>query len=168
MGRFPKIDQPCPLGMDAQKRVDGYCMRCEKNVHSLDALTPGERESLLQSASDSICVSYHVPAPRRTARFGAAIALAMVVLPVAAADVVPKADASHAESAAPASALSDALHPPEVKCHDGDPVVEDNTPLPDEMILLTGGVSHPGDAEWVDSDDSLPDLPRVVERAGRR
>ena len=166
MSRFPKVDQPCPLGIDEQKRIDGYCTRCEKNVHALDALSVAERESLMQSANGSICVSYRVPAPRRSARFGAAIALAMVVLPVAAADVVPKADDPKAESTASPTALSGALHPAQVKCHDEVSAAEQNTQLTDETILISGGVSRPGDAEWVDADDSLPDLPIVTAPDG--
>ena len=168
MSRFPKIDQPCPLGVDEQKRIAGYCTRCEKSVHSLDALTQAERESLLRSARGSICVSWRTPAPRRAARFGAAIALAMVVLPAAATEVVPTAADSSAETVAPPNALSDALHPAEVKCHDGDQLAQATEPQVTWETITVGGVSHPGDAEWVDADDSLPELPIVTEYAPDR
>ena len=166
MNRFPKIDQPCPLGIDEQKRLDGYCARCEKSVHSLDAMSVAEREALLRSACGPICVSYRAPAPRRAARFGAAMALAMVVLPAAATEIPQAGGVSNApasETPAMPSALSDALHPTQVKCRDGDtPASAENEGL--ETITFTGGVSRPGDAEWVDADDSLPDLPVVVEK----
>jgi hypothetical protein len=87
MSSFPKVDQPCPLGVDEQKRLDGHCTRCEKSVHVLDAMSDAERRALLASACGSICVSYRMRSPRRTARFGAAMALAMVVLPAAATEV---------------------------------------------------------------------------------
>ncbi len=168
MSRFPKIDQPCPLGVDEQKRLDGFCTRCEKHVYTLDTLTIGAREALLRSASGPICVSYRMPAPRRSARFGAAIALAMVVLPAAATDVAPAIADPGAETVAPPTALSEALHPAQVKCHDADAAA----PTPDPQVswetITVGGVSHPGDAEWVDADDSLADLPFVVERAPER
>lgn len=167
MNRFPKIDQPCPLGIEEQKRLDGYCTRCERRVHSLDAMSVAEREALLRSACGSICVSYHVPSPRRTARFGAAMALAMVVLPAAATEppqLGVTAEASAQTPSAP-SPVADALRPPQVKCHDeGDGA--DNAVAPEELIFA-GGVSHPGDAEWVDADDSLPDLPVVVEKRSK-
>jgi hypothetical protein len=161
MNRFPKIDQPCPLAIDAQKRLDGYCTRCERSVHSLDAMSAGEREALLRSACGSICVSYRMPAPRRTTRFGAAMALAMVVLPAAATETPLAGSAPAAETPAAPSAFSDALHPAQVKCKEGEAAATESLPI--ESITITGGVSHPGDAEWVDADDSLPDLPVVTE-----
>ena len=45
MACFPKIDQPCPLGIDERERIDGYCARCEKTVHALDALDQAARHT---------------------------------------------------------------------------------------------------------------------------
>ncbi len=162
MSRFPKVDQPCPLGIEEQRRLDGYCSRCEKAVHALDAMSVAEREALLASANGPICVAYRVSAPRRPARFGAAMALALVVLPAAAADAPDIGAVPPTASGTPApSILSDVLHPAQVKCH--DEAGEATDPWPAYETITVGGVSRPGDAEWVETDDSLPDLPVVTE-----
>lgn len=155
MSRFPKIDQPCPLGIDEQKRIDGYCGRCEKAVHALDAMSDAQRESLMSNNPGAICVSYR----RAGARLGAAMAMAMVVVPAAAGT----GDDPKLQSGAAASPLASVLHPAQPKCRDAADAAE---PTAQESIawetITVGGVSRPDEAEWID-DSSLPDLPTIVE-----
>jgi len=161
MACFPKIDQPCPLGIDEQKRIDGWCGRCAKNVHSLDTLGDAERRALLSKAAGPVCVSYRRPAVRHVgARLGAVLAmsvsasaLAIDVLPVG-----PAADPAQGsvEKAQP-SLFGEKGDGP--RCDEAKKAAAAE-PLPLEMIVMTGGVSHPADVEWIDDSD-LPDLPMV-------
>src|SRR5688572_10938273 len=75
MALYPRIDQPCPLGIDDQRRIDGHCQRCDQHVHALDRMEPAERRDLLARAQGPVCVSY-----RRSARLAhvAAIAITLV------------------------------------------------------------------------------------------
>jgi hypothetical protein len=162
MALFPKIDQPCPLGIDEQRRIAGYCGRCSMTVHALDAMGEAERVALLGSARGSVCVSYRT---RRTpgVGFGAAFALA-VASPAFATDVLPVAvdRASEQRSVDDVASPFAGVQPSGPKCKDKD-VREsaDEASQKIESITVTGGVSRPQDAEWID-DSTLPDLPVTV------
>lgn len=167
MACFPKIDQPCPLGIDEQKRIDGYCGRCAKTVHALDALDQNQRRSLLREAQGPICVSWRRPAARGLGvGLGAALAVSMSASAFAI-EGLPGGNAvepmqSPAATSAP-SLLGDEAKGPECdeKAHAAAP-----EPPPMEMMVMVGGVSDPGNAEWVDDSD-LPDLPMVSAPADR-
>ena len=146
MSCYPKIDQPCPLSIDAQRRIAGYCSQCRKSVHALDALDASARTALLRDASGPICVSYRVPA-----RIGAALMLSM-------------AGALHAGEAADRAA-TDALPAP-VATTTSIPEVQ--VVEPEEMqYIMVGGVSDPNAAKWVnvEPESTLPELPVIVEPA---
>lgn len=153
MAQVPKIDSPCPLGIDEQRRLDGHCGRCDKHVHALDAMSDGERQALLRSAEGSICVSYRTPhrsVSRRGAGFGIAIAATLVSGGAFAADPPSLLPAAASEQATPVSAASPLLEPAPVQnCEEEDPGLE---------FITVGGVSDPQDAHWVDDSD-LPELP---------
>ena len=139
MACFPKIDQPCPLGIDEQKRIDGYCGHCSKAVHSLTAMSDADRLNLLRNANGPICVSYRVKVRRGvSAGFSAALALS-VINPAHAVDTL--------DVNAPNKVEAVQMIPP-------PPPTE-----PHEM-MLTGGVSDPQAAQFVDESD-VPDLPMV-------
>jgi hypothetical protein len=163
MALFPKIDQPCPLGIDEQKRIAGYCGRCSKTVHALDAMSDAERVALVGSARGSVCVSYRT---RRTpgVGFGAAFALA-VASPVFATDVLPVAVDRAAEQRSVDDVASPftGAQPSGPKCKDKDDVQERASEGAQklEFIISMGGVSRPEDADWID-DSTLPDLPVTV------
>jgi hypothetical protein len=143
MARFPKIDSPCPLSLEAQARIEGHCGRCDKTVHALDDMDDAARTALLRNANGPVCVSY-----RLKAGLGAALALSMsspLLAQDRAADPVPLpqtrstgAEPSEQTSVAPPPALVDKL----------------------DRIVFTGGVRDPAEAEWVDEDD-VPELPMV-------
>src|SRR5688572_11345871 len=78
MARFPKIDQPCPLDSETQRRIQGDCGRCGKTVHCLDGKSDAERTEFMRRASGPVCVSYRLG-------IGAALALSLAG-PVVAAD----------------------------------------------------------------------------------
>jgi len=143
MACFPKIDQPCPLGIDEQKRIDGWCGRCAKNVHSLDGMSGDDRRALLRGASGPICVSYRRPVARGSGvGLGAALAMSMSASALAI-DGLPSTSATDvAQSSVETAAAADAT----------------------QLDFLTGGVSHPADAEWIDDSD-LPDLPMISAAA---
>lgn len=168
MACFPKIDQPCPLGIDEQKRIDGWCGRCAKSVHSLDGMSREDRRALLRNADGPVCVSYRRPATRGIG-VGLGAALAMSVSASALAiDVLPAGPATDpAQSSVekgPPLLLGDKAAGPE--CDEARKAVaaSGSMPLEDEMIILTGGVSSPADAEWIDDSD-LPDLPMISAAA---
>ncbi|MEG3791315.1 hypothetical protein V1318_14390 [Lysobacter sp. CCNWLW3] len=151
MAQVPKIDSPCPLGIDEQRRLDGHCARCDKHVHRLDALSDDERHALLIAADGPICVSYRSERPRasrRGAGFGIAIAASLVSAGAYASDppLLPPQPAS-ATPVAPTPLLAQA---PAKDCADEVTSIE--------MIEFVGGVSDPRDAHWAD-DSELPELP---------
>ncbi len=162
MACFPKIDQTCPLGIDEQNRIDGYCGRCAKAVHALDTLGDTERRALLSKADGPICVSYRRPAARGLG-VGLGAALAMSVSASALAiDVLSSASATE-----PAQSSIDKARPALLgekgdgpKCDEAAKAAAAGEPLPLEMIVMVGGVSNPAYAEWVDDSD-LPDLPMI-------
>ncbi len=154
MGCFPKIDQPCPLGVDAQKRLNGYCGQCRKTVHSLDGLDGAARSSLLATAGGPICVSYRVPA-----RIGAALMLSMV-------------GAAFASENSSTQQLPQSTSPPvEISSVESNVILTeeqiDSIPDDDEMTIMLGGISEPQSAEWVDTEatETLPELPVIVDDA---
>jgi hypothetical protein len=162
MGCFPKIDQPCPLGIDEQKRIDGYCNRCAKQVHRLERLCDDDRRALLRNASGPICVSYRHHPVARGIGIGLGAAIAMSV-----SASVPVTTTPHAgpPTVQPQSADTNEL----LGEQSGSPVQPQVTQAESGAMELTemvfvGGVSNPSDAEWIDDSD-LPDLPMVSAQA---
>lgn len=162
MACFPKIDQPCPLGIDEQKRIDGWCGRCAKTVHSLDGMSGEDRRALLRGADGPICVSYRRPLARGLGvGLGAALAMSVSASALAIDGLPTAAAADPAQSSvekAQSSLLGDKAEGS--KCDEAEKVAASADAMPLESVLLTGGVSHPADAEWIDDSD-LPDLPMV-------
>jgi len=178
MARFPKIDQPCPLGIDEQRRIDGYCSRCEKPVHDLTAFDDDERVAFMRSNTGPLCVSYRVPraAPARHVGAGLGAALAISVLtahPAIAAGsplpVVAGVDKGAQSVAEQTPAIETAATPAKPKCRDGESDVASataagaNGPL-SEMTITVGGVNDPAQVHFVD-DSELPELPMLREDA---
>lgn len=143
MARYPRIDQPCPLDAAARSRIDGHCDMCGKTVHCLDGRSDAERAALLRQASGPVCVSYRLA-------MGTALALA-IAAPAAASPV----DAN----AAAASSQAAPLTSPNAASQAQTPVASENLLEPGLQLVFVGGVSRPGEAEWVDDDDDLPELP---------
>jgi len=124
MALFPKIDQPCPLGIDAQKRIGGYCSRCDKGVHALDAMTDAERRALLRDARGSICVSYRTPSRAPSCvGFGAAVALSIAspsfateppILAAGSPQPLQSVETTHETS------IGEGAHASGPNCHDGE------------------------------------------------
>lgn len=144
MARYPRIDQPCPLDAAARQRIDGHCGQCGKTVHCLDGSSDAERTALLRQASGPICVSYRLA-------MGTALALA-IAGPAAASPV-------DAATAAAAPSQTTALTPPNTASQAQTPIAPENLLEPDMQLVFVGGISRPGDAEWVDDDHDLPELP---------
>jgi len=184
MARFPKIDQPCPLGIDEQRRIDGYCGHCEKPVHDLTVFDDDERIAFMRAKQGPLCVSYRVPrvAPARHlgAGFGAALAIGVLTahpaigaaveadavateaLPVSAG--VDRRSQSAVEQAPP---IETAATPAKPKCREGDAdtssaVAADADGKLMEMTITVGGVNDPAEAHFVDVSE-LPDLPMIHE-----
>ena len=113
-----------------------------------------ERVEFMSSCSGKVCVAYTVRVPvsslRKRGLGAAAIALAMVSLPLAAAEGTP-AEGPLVEGASPVAADPGAL-----------PHCDDYA----EWEIM-GGVSHGDQAEWADDGkDAPPDLP-VIEDDGK-
>lgn len=144
MACFPKIDQPCPLRIDAQRRIAGFCNHCSKAVHALDAMSDAERAAFVRNAQGPICVSFRV---RRGAALGLGAALALSATAPTHADPV----GADIGAATPSSAATST--PP---------------PLPEHEVLLMGGVSDPQSVAMIDDeDDDVPELPIVHEARSR-
>lgn len=146
MACFPKIDQPCPLGIDAQRRIAGFCGHCSKAVHGLDAMSDAERVAFMRNAQGPICVSFRV---RRGAAIGLGVALAL------SASVPGHADPVGPELQAAVESVAATTTPP--------------PPPPEPPVMLMGGVSDPQSVAFVedDDDDDVPELP-IVHEAGAR
>jgi hypothetical protein len=148
---LPKIDQPCPLDRTEQARLSGFCGRCEKTVHVLDDLGSDQRRALLRRAAGPICVSYRV-----SAGLGAALALTLAATPAqASASPAGLPAAPHAAAALPGTASGTPAGPqtPVVATEPAPPTCEDL-----EMIMV-GGISRPDEAEWLEQESDLPELP---------
>ena len=143
MACFPKIDQPCPLGIDAQRRINGYCGHCSKAVHSLDAMSDAERLGFLRNAGGPVCVSYRAP---RAAALGLGAALVLSMAAPGHADPI----GSDANVVQAATAQTVAPPPPE-----------------QPPVMMMGGVSDPASAALIDEDDA-PELPVVHEATAAR
>ncbi|MFD0320883.1 hypothetical protein [Lysobacter gummosus] len=144
MARYPRIDQPCPLDAQARLRIDGHCGLCGKTVHCLDGRSNAERATLLQQASGPVCVSYRLA-------LGTALALAAVA-PTAASPVDGDAPAAPLSQTAPLTA-------PNAASQVQSPVATEPLAAPGLDVIFVGGISRPGEAEWVDDDSDLPELP---------
>lgn len=127
---YPRIDLPCPLDIDAQRRIDGYCGHCARRVHRLG---PDDARAVLGAATEPVCVSYRLSAVHAAA-LGLALGGLVTALP-AQADSPPGVSTASSERAA-----SEKL----------------------EFIVIVGGVSRPGEAEWIDDEDGLPEIPVVT------
>lgn len=143
MARYPRIDQPCPLDATARSRIDGHCGQCGKTVHCLDANSDAERAALLRQASGPICVSYRLA-------MGTALALA-IAAPAAATSV----DANAAAASSQAAPLTSPNAAPQAQT----PVAPETLVEPDLRMVFVGGISRPDEAEWIDEDHELPELP---------
>ncbi|MBT2747656.1 MULTISPECIES: hypothetical protein [unclassified Lysobacter] len=143
MARYPRIDQPCPLDTQARLRIDGHCGLCGKTVHCLDGRSDAERAALLRQASGPICVSYRLA-------LGTALALS-VVAPTAAGPT---------DAAAPATPSQTApLTAPNAASQAQSPVAPETLADPGLVSIFVGGISRPDEAEWVEDDRDLPELP---------
>ncbi|MEO6688128.1 MAG: hypothetical protein ABIS07_08720 [Dokdonella sp.] len=145
MACFPKIDQPCPLGIAEQERIAGYCGRCSTAVHALDAMSDAERMTFLHNATGPVCVSYRVNLRRGVSAGIGVAALVLSMSGAVRAIDVPVAEGSgvHADASQTTSATP--------KIADGDKHDE---------VLLMGGVRDPKTAELIDDAD-VADLPMV-------
>lgn len=152
MPRFPKIDTPCPLARVDQEALGQDCSRCGKTVHALDALDARQRQALLRDATGSVCVSYRLPI-----HLGAALALSMAGSVQAAQQVLPAAETGQVPTTAP---LQSPVSRPTVM---PNPSSAGNSEVLD--LIFVGGVSRPGEAEWIDDDSSVPELPIVHQSA---
>jgi len=145
MACYPKIDQPCPLGIDERRRIDGWCGRCSKSVHSLDGMDDAGRMAFMRNAKGPLCVSYRVATRGAALGLGAALALAA---PVGKAQDADAASLSRAD--ATTVAPSPASDPSDGKLDS----------------ITVGGVSDPASVEFIDASDALPELPVVHEPGG--
>ena len=151
----PKIDQPCPLAASARRGIAGFCHHCEKTVHCLDGMDSAARRDLLRNANGAICVSYRV-----SAGLSAALALSMsaaVAAPATEGTSFELGNATPTSIVGTASPTASAPMSPTSPPTAAAPECDDPEPL--ERIEWMGGVSRPQDAEWLDEDSDLPDLP---------
>lgn len=158
MSRFPRIDTPCPLSAEARNAIDGHCAHCDRHVHRLDDLSEAARRALLADAGGSICVSYRRPAARHAGRVGTAIAATLIVAGGLAQAGVPVADAPSPTAPSVGTQANDPAASPSVRealsAIEAEPMLQ----IPDDVLVM-GGVSAPGEADWSDDDDALPPLP---------
>lgn len=145
MACFPKIDQPCPLGIDARRRIDGWCGHCARAVYSLDGMDDAGRVAFLRNAKGPLCVTYRVAARGAALGLGAALVLATPIGKAQERDVAPTSPVDAAVMTPASSA-------------DGSDMSLDS--------ITVGGVSDPTTVEFIDASDALPELPIVHEAHG--
>jgi len=155
MARVPRIDSPCPIaGRPLPAGAADHCAQCDRTVHNLDRMSGRERPAFMSACSGKVCVAYTVKLPvrRRGLTAAALVATSLVALP-AAADMPADSDAVvGAMSPLPGAE-------PRLPNCDGDDSLGE--------VVVTGGVSHGDQAEWVDDGkDAPPDLP-TMEDDGR-
>lgn len=181
MAIVPRIDTPCPLGAAEQRAIDGHCSRCDRDVHRLDALDADARRALFAAADGPLCVSYRAP---RRAGLGATIAVSLVVATASAG--VFAADPPTAASAASAEATPStgsrirheaprdldgvlvigAVNDPQDAAAPEDTSVPE-LPAIDDEVLIVGGVTDPAAVAWIDTDDTVAELPMITDGGER-
>ena len=157
MACVPRIDQPCPLSREARRGLAGYCGHCRKTVHSLDGLDEAQRRALLRGASGPICVSYRVSAGLGAA----ALALSLAVSP-AHAGTPAAADAGVLQTATTVQPLTGTTATGSTLQSPAHPATQDPPECDEDEVLeqiVVGGISRPDDAEWLEHDSDLPELP---------
>lgn len=188
MPSFPRIDSPCPLSAEELRAIDGHCDRCDKHVHALSDMSEAERRALLAAATGPICVSYRRPAPRRVGRIGAAIAATLITTayagdPAAASVGQPTVaaalqgveeddvffdeivfvggvnDSQEALAALDMSVPMLPMHTLALAPGGGQEMDEEEL---DSIVVTGGGIHDPADAEWVDEESLLPELPMIA------
>ena len=140
MGKFPRIDSPCPYRANLSAILEGdHCRLCDRQVFDLTALTDGERGAFLESCEGEVCVTYAIPV--RPAIAAAVLAAAALALPGAA----------HAQDMAPPATFQMAA-----------PAAIDEDVA---IVVSGGGIKDPKNAKLVENplDDALPALPIVYE-----
>jgi hypothetical protein len=155
MASFPKIESPCPLRVTALPSPGkDFCSMCERKVHNLSAMSQFERSVFMRSCTGKVCVAYSIPAAgaRTLAMTGASLGMALLL----GAGTALAGDAGAPAPFDPASKPESLLTSPA----DGRDCDElDETEI--HMILMTGGISSPQDAEWVD-DSTLAEIPIIT------
>ncbi len=147
MARLPKIDTPCPLSIDEQRRLQGFCQHCHKHVHALDALDDEQRQALLNGAQGSICVSYRVAVPAQRPSGLGMVGLGMAGLGMAIAATFA-AGAAFADSSAVLAGAGQAqsvLSPVEANAA----MSPADQHVVHEVIIKAGGIRAPNEAEWM-------------------
>lgn len=158
--KFPKIDSPCPLRLNALPAADrNFCTRCERKVHDLSGMTQVQRRQFLASCSGKVCIAYSVPhaRPVAAARMGLGMLAAMAAVPAIAQD------ATH-ENMSPFTGVTvlPYAEPSRVDCDDANERAESRLL---ETIIFVGGVSDPPNVRWVEADAGQPRLPVVPDDA---
>jgi predicted Fe-S protein YdhL (DUF1289 family) len=88
MAIFPKIQSPCPYIDQRASIMEGEsCRMCKRQVFDLTHMSDGERVAFMKSCSGEVCVSYKFPV--RPALAAAALAVAAIAMPTAAAACDP-------------------------------------------------------------------------------
>ena len=189
MPSFPRIDSPCPLSAEEQRAIDGHCDRCDKHVHALNDMSEAERRALLANASGPICVSYRKAMPRRVGRIGAAIAATLITTTAYAGDPAASAVGQPTVAAALQTVEEDEfldeivfvggvndsqdalaaldMSVPALPMHTlalvpGAGQETDEEERLDVIVVVGGGIHDPADAEWVDEESLLPELPMIA------
>lgn len=188
MPSFPRIDSPCPLSAEEQRAIDGHCDRCDKHVHALNDMSEAERGALLAAATGPICVSYRRPAPRRVGRIGAAIAATLITTTAYAGDpasspvgqptvaaalqdveedgfldeIVFVGGVNDSQAALAALDLSVPALPMHTLALAPGGGQETDEEVLDSIVVIGGGIHDPANAEWVDEESLLPDLPMIA------
>ncbi|WP_299345550.1 hypothetical protein [uncultured Pseudoxanthomonas sp.] len=135
MARFPKIESACPLPDEQQRCIAGFCGQCGKSVQRLDDMDEAQRAAWMKQAAGPVCVSYRLPRP---ALAGLAVAALLAAAPAVAGS--PDAEQGQGDTVATVADAPD----------EANPLL---------MLVMVGGISEPGNAEWID-DSGLPDLPQ--------
>ncbi|MCB1642142.1 MAG: hypothetical protein KDI37_10450 [Xanthomonadales bacterium] len=159
-GQYPKIDSPCPLRLrQAPQPGRDLCTHCQQRVHRLDLLDEAQRRALLANSQAPICVAYAVPrSPQRLARAAAGVGLAVAM---GVAGSAAFAADGFDPSARPDQVLQ--LTPSADSGPDCDDADED---YEQHVVVLGGGVTSPGEATWVDTEDlALPQVPQASDAA---
>ena len=184
MAIVPRIDTPCPLGAAEQRAIDGHCSRCDRDVHRLDALDADARRALFAAADGPLCVSYRAP---RRAGLGATIAVSLVVATasagVFAAESPAAAPAATTEATPATPSTGSRIRHEAPRDLDGvlvigavndpqDAAVSEDTSVPelpaiDDEVLIVGGVTDPAAVAWIDTDDTVAELPMITDGGDR-
>jgi hypothetical protein len=171
MARFPAITSACPLRWSTLPQAGrDHCGHCDRQVHNLDAMTPGQREAFLGGCSGKVCVAYTVQ--RRVQRRGAQLGAGLLAAMAGSAAMAGGGGLPHGPSLSDDAVLQHFDAGAVAAAQNGAPITVPGSAIADAGALesteevyevMVGGTEGGDNVRWADVDDLAADAPDTLE-----